>query len=76
MPLIDNPINMLLFCPTCHRMHIDKPDPATQWDDPPHKSHVCQFCETIWRPADVPTRGVEEINEPGMSDTWTPNANP
>ncbi len=63
-----NPINMLLFCPECHTQHIDKPEGL--WTNPPHKSHLCHFCETIWRPADVPTNGVQAITTSGEADTW------
>lgn len=36
------------------------------WDNPPHKSHLCRRCKTVWRPADVPTNGVAEIKTRGF----------
>lgn len=29
------------------------------WTNPPHRSHLCHGCGHIWRPADVPTNGVQ-----------------
>ncbi len=52
------PLNMVLPCPKCGLLHIDAPEPSSGWDNPPHKSHLCHGCGTIWRPADVPTNGV------------------
>lgn len=40
------------------------------WDNPPHRSHLCHACGCIWRPADVPTNGVESIKTEGKADTW------
>lgn len=40
------------------------------WLNPPHKSHLCHGCGTVWRPADVPTNGVEKIGTRGEKDTW------
>lgn len=65
------PIEMLLFCPVCHTQHVDFPD--APWDNPPHKSHKCLWCSTIWRPADVPTQGVRAIKTRGTADTWVAN---
>lgn len=31
------------------------------WLNPPHKSHRCHFCNTVWRPANIPTNGVKEL---------------
>lgn len=66
------PIDMILHCPVCHVQHIDGPEPETGWENPPHKSHKCHnvYCQTIWRPADVPTNGVVRINSIGDDDTW------
>jgi hypothetical protein len=70
-----NPIPLILFCPVCQMQHIDAPKPEIGWDDPPHKSHECQGCKTVWRPCDLPTTGVKEIGTRGKADTW-PMANP
>ncbi|KVC71410.1 hypothetical protein WI73_11330 [Burkholderia ubonensis] len=75
------PIPMLLFCPRCGAQHIDAPEtkpddqddrvPVTTWTNPPHRSHLCHACGTIWRPADVATVGVAAIETHGKDDTWT-----
>lgn len=70
-PLV--PIGMLLWCPTCHAQHIDAPDPATGWTNPPHRSHLCHNCGTVWRPADVPTSGLAAIATRGEADTFRPH---
>lgn len=77
------PIPMILHCPECGMQHIDGPEDAEcdgevvhshGWSDPPHRSHLCHNpeCKTIWRPADVPTRGVASIGTQGKADTWRP----
>ena len=66
------PIDMLLFCPRCHAQHVDgqhEPE-GDGWDNPPHRSHLCHSCGTIWRPADVATNGVARIETVGKKDTW------
>lgn len=40
------------------------------WQNPPHRSHLCAKCGCIWRPADVPTVGVERITTRGKADSW------
>lgn len=68
------PIPMLLFCPNCGLQHIDEPDERTpDWDNPPHKSHLCHECGAIWRQADVPTTGVAKIETYGKADNWFPH---
>lgn len=42
------------------------------WSNPPHRSHQCQGCGHIWRPADVPTNGVAVIKTKGSQDSATP----
>jgi hypothetical protein len=79
------PIDMLLFCPVCHLQHIDKDETPSDrewsalsagdreiqyWTNPPHNSHLCAFCKTVWRPADVPTNGVAAIQTRGKKDSW------
>jgi hypothetical protein len=49
--------------------HIDEPQPHKDWTNPPHRSHECQHCGTVWRPADVPTNGVRRIATKGKRDT-------
>lgn len=39
------------------------------WNNPPHRSHLCASCGHIWRPADVPTEGVADIQTRGKSDS-------
>ncbi len=64
------PIPMILNCPTCATRHVDRADPAHDWTNPPHRSHLCCYCGTIWRPADVATVGVVSITTRGASDNW------
>jgi DNA-directed RNA polymerase subunit M/transcription elongation factor TFIIS len=71
---IEAPVPMLLFCPVCHAQHIDEPDERTpDWDNPPHRSHLCHSCGCIWRPSDRATTGVAKLNTVGKADTWTPD---
>lgn len=77
---------MILHCPKCGRQHIDKPeipeldraglpvDPASEWMNPPHRSHLCHGCGFIWRPADVCTNGVAQIQSRGKDDSDYPEA--
>jgi hypothetical protein len=39
-----------------------------RWLNPPHRSHECQFCFHVWRPADVATNGVAQIATEGKRD--------
>lgn len=39
------------------------------WTNPPHRSHLCAKCGTIWRPSDVATVGVRHIETRGEHDT-------
>lgn len=64
------PIPMMLFCPACGAQHVDAPDPAQHWDNPPHRSHLCGNCGVIWRPADVETVGVLQIETRSAADTF------
>lgn len=64
------PIPMLLFCPKCLAQHVDAPEPDNGWTNPPHKSHLCHACGTVWRPADVATVGVLDIATCGENDNW------
>lgn len=73
---LEKPIDMILHCPACLEQHIDEPqthqpegvDVALVWTNPPHRSHKCQHCGFIWRPADVATNGVAEIKTKGKDD--------
>lgn len=56
-------IPMLLWCPSCGERHIDKGEFATK----PHHTHACQHCGMVWRPAIMPTVGVEFL--PGFKDS-------
>ena len=69
------PIPMVLFCPACGRQHVDMANPAEGWDNPSHRSHKCGACSHVWRPADVPTAGVETIATVGQVDTDPPIRN-
>ncbi len=62
------PIPMVLHCPACQTQHVDAPDEAKGWTNPPHRSHLCHSCGWIWRPADVATTGVASIKTRGAAD--------
>lgn len=59
------PIPMLLWCPSCGARHIDKGEFETK----PHHTHACQSCGMCWRPAIQPTCGVQFL--PGFKDAMT-----
>lgn len=66
---ISKPIEMRLLCPgrnldgtPCGRLHIDEGEFATK----PHHTHACQHCGEVWRPAIVPTVGVQFL--PGFKN--------
>lgn len=56
------PIPMILYCPECMQRHVDRGEFA----DRPHHTHACQECGMVWRPAVVPTVGVQFL--PGFRD--------
>lgn len=58
-------ISMILFCPSCHKRHIDIGEFATRL----HHTHACQECGVVWRPAIVNTIGVQFL--PGFKDDQT-----
>jgi hypothetical protein len=74
VPVRIGAIPMLLFCPNCGNQHVDKPEPHKGWHNPPHKSHLCHVCETVWRPCDHATVGVAAIETHGERDSWSLNA--
>lgn len=41
---------------------------SPRWDNPPHRSHLCEYCNYTWRPADVFTNGVAKIETRGRVD--------
>lgn len=55
--LATTPIPMLLLCPSCFEPHIDEDEWATR----PHRTHLCSNCQLEWRPANVPTVGVQAL---------------
>lgn len=72
-------LDMVLHCPKCGMQHIDRRDtpedgadwndPEIAWTNPPHRSHLCAGCGHIWRPADVPTNGVQAVKTAGKNDS-------
>lgn len=62
---------MILQCPHCSEQHVDEPDVAKGWTNPPHRSHLCQRCGFTWRPADVPTTGVLYLTTVGKRDNYS-----
>jgi rubredoxin len=55
-------IPMILTCPSCGGRHIDEGEFATKV----HHTHACQHCGMVWRPAIVPTVGVQFL--PGFKN--------
>lgn len=58
---MSDPIPMRLTCPECGELHID-----VLFKEKPHHTHACQACGMVWRPAIVPTIGVQFL--PGFKD--------
>ena len=56
-------IPMLLWCPECGERHIDE----GVWATKVHHTHSCQSCGMPWRPAVVPTVGVQFL--PGFKNS-------
>lgn len=65
-PKPDLPIPLIMHCPDCHKRHVDKGEFETKH----HHTHSCQFCGFTWRPAVVPTVGVQFL--PGFKDGELP----
>ena len=59
------PIPMRLPCPACGALHVDEGAFAFQ----AHHTHACQHCGMVWRPALVPTVGVQFL--PGFKNEET-----
>lgn len=57
-----DPIPMVMTCPACGERHVDTGEFAHK----PHHTHACQSCGMVWRPAIVPTVGVQLL--PGFKD--------
>ncbi len=57
-----DPIPMWLSCPRCGELHVDEGEFAKK----PHHTHSCQYCGLTWRPAVVPTVGVQFL--PGFKN--------
>ncbi len=57
-----DPVPMLLWCPECGERHIDEGEFAER----AHHTHACQHCGHCWRPAVVPTVGVQFL--PGFKN--------
>lgn len=60
------PVPMLLWCPECGARHVDVGEFATK----PHHTHSCQSCGMTWRPAVIPTKGVQFL--PGFKNEEPP----
>lgn len=62
---LEAPVPMLLWCPECGARHVDEGEFATKI----HHTHSCQHCGLTWRPAVVPTVGVQFL--PGFKSSPT-----
>ena len=60
---LEAPIPMFLTCPGCAARHIDQGEFASKV----HHTHACQNCGLTWRPALVPTVGVQFL--PGFKNS-------
>jgi hypothetical protein len=60
--IVPKPIPIILTCPACCARHIDVGEFASKV----HHTHACQTCGLVWRPAIVPTVGVQFL--PGYKD--------
>jgi hypothetical protein len=80
-PATGKVVEMVLHCPKCGLQHVDAPETrevfhgdsgpveVADWANPPHRSHLCHGCGHIWRPADVPTNGVQAVKTTGNADS-------
>lgn len=57
-----DPLPILLWCPECRARHVDEGEFAAK----PHHTHSCQSCGMTWRPAVIPTVGVQFL--PGFKN--------
>ena len=46
---------MHMCCPNCGAQHLDE----GEWRTRSHKTHLCLCCDSLFRPFDYPTVGVE-----------------
>lgn len=67
---IDAPESHIVTCPASEMYEEQGGDcTCNRWTNPPHRSHLCGYCNHIWRPADVPTNGVLDIQTRGKADS-------
>lgn len=48
-------------CISAHPKCPHQPNPEPLWTNPPHKTHLCQVCGNLWKPANVHTTGVSQL---------------
>lgn len=58
---LPTPIPMVIHCPDCGKKHVDE----GEWATKEHKTHLCSRCKALFRPANVPTVGVEKLIDRG-----------
>jgi hypothetical protein len=66
---VDAPEDVDLFRSTMLQIGGLREANPKPWTNPPHKSHLCHTCGCIWRPADVPTNGVQALKTRGANDS-------
>jgi hypothetical protein len=66
---LSDPIEIVIHCPECGEQHIDEPVVSLGWTNPPHRTHLCEFCGITWRPCSRHTVGVASVPQ-GPKSTW------
>jgi len=56
-PALPVPLRIFTHCPRCGALHVDEGVWATRL----HRTHRCAQCGREWRPAAVPTVGVDAL---------------
>ena len=74
------PFRLLMSCPSCGKLHVDRGEWATKL----HKTHLCvndpssspeQGCGSKWKVSEYPTVGVATLQDTMYLDDEEVNAN-
>lgn len=72
---------MVMLCPSCGKLHVDRGEWATRL----HRTHLCvddpdsypvQGCGTKWKPSEFPTVGVSTIQDTMYLDDEVSSTDP